>query len=69
MIHRSFLIKIFRTRVLYFVRHGRYDILNKDEDQQWLTKLGREQLIETGKHLNKIYAEHHNNEPPEMIIR
>jgi len=56
------------TRVLYFVRHGRYDILNKDEDQQWLTKLGREQLIETGKHLSKIYAEHHNNEPPELII-
>ena len=57
------------TRVLYLVRHGRYDILNPDEDEQWLTRLGKEQLIETGKHLARLYAEHHNNEPPELIIR
>jgi len=56
------------TRVLYLVRHGRYDILNPDEEEQWLTRLGKEQLIETGKHLANLYQEHHSNEAPELII-
>ena len=43
--------------------------MNDNEDEQVLTRLGREQLIETGKHLARIYQEHHNNQPPELIIR
>jgi len=59
---------IFRTRILYLIRHGRYDIEKKDQDEQRLTQKGREQLIETGKYLANIYKNQHNSIQPEYII-
>ena len=50
------------------VRHGRYHIEREDLDDQKLTEMGRNQLTQTGKYLAGIYKEHHNNEPPEIII-
>jgi len=58
----------FSERVIYLVRHGRYHIERQDLDDQKLTEMGRNQLTETGKYLAGIYKEHHNNEPPEIII-
>jgi len=55
-------------RVIYLVRHGRYHIEREDLDDQKLTEMGRNQLTQTGKYLAGIYKEHHNNEPPEIII-
>ena len=58
----------FSETVIYLVRHGRYHIEREDLDDQKLTEMGRNQLTETGKYLAGIYKEHHNNEPPEIII-
>ena len=58
----------FSERVIYLVRHGRYHIEREDLDDQKLTEMGRNQLTQTGKYLAGIYKEHHNNEPPEIII-
>ena len=62
------MISFFSERVIYLVRHGRYHIERQDLDDQKLTEMGRNQLTETGKYLAGIYKEHHNNEPPEIII-
>jgi len=55
-------------RVIYLVRHGRYHIEREDLDDQKLTEMGRNQLTQTGKYLASLYKDHHNNEPPEIII-
>ena len=53
---------------MYLVRHGRYHIENKDQDEQRLTTEGRQQLTETGKYLAHIYQTQHNGIQPEYIV-